>query len=529
MKRISKPMIGVLCALLGGAAVFGTLQLRLLARETNNVPARLNVQEAPLNREARGVTSYSPVIKRSAPSVVNIYATSTVRLRRMIHPFFDDPRFRDFFGENMPNLQDPREQRDPRRGNRSNEPALTRKQQSLGSGVIVSPEGYILTANHVVQGADLDGVKVSLANGGREYTAKVIGTDPQTDIAVLKIDAENLSPIAIADSDKIEVGDIVMAIGNPFGVGQTVTMGMVSATGRTSLGIIPGGYENFIQTDASINQGNSGGALIDAEGRLIGINTAIFSPSGGNAGIGFAVPINLARGVMERLIQSGKVTRGYLGVSLESEITSDLAEEFQLPDHRGAMVSGVEANTPAAKAGIQVYDVIRELNGKPIQDRDQLRLTVSQLAPGTKVTLKILRSEPGRKPAEKTVNATLGSLPAGRSPFQQGQEGESEERPDSTRDSLDGVEVSDLDGDTREQLGVPANVQGALVTSVDPQSNSAEAGLRRGDILLEINRRPVRDANEAVRLSESATGKRVVLRIWRGGASMVLTVDNAKP
>jgi serine protease Do len=243
MKRILRPVFYFVSALLGGLAVIGVLQFKSLGRETNNVPPHFNLQDSPINRETRGVTSYAPIIKRSAPSVVNIYSTRTIKLRRgPMLPFFDDPMFRQFFGDQFDNQQTPNPGRGGRRGNGNSDPGgqtQTRKQQSLGSGVIVSPEGYVLTANHVVEGADPNGVKVSLAAGGKEYTAKIIGTDPQTDIAVLKIDAQNLSPVAIADSDKLEVGDIVLAIGNPFGVGQTVTMGMVSALGRTSLGIIP--------------------------------------------------------------------------------------------------------------------------------------------------------------------------------------------------------------------------------------------------------------------------------------------------
>ncbi|HLP77553.1 MAG TPA: Do family serine endopeptidase [Candidatus Paceibacterota bacterium] len=530
-KRISKPVLSLASAVVGGVLVFGLLQTKLLGREPNNPPPKFNIQDAPINRDARGVTSYSPVIKRAAPSVVNIYSTRTVKLRRMpMNPFIDP--FHQFFGDDGADDQQDQLPAPNRRGGsrRGGNGGQTMTQQSLGSGVIVSPEGYILTANHVVEGADPDGVKVSLASGGKEIPAKIVGTDPQTDVAVLKIDGDHLQPITLADSDKIEVGDVVMAIGNPFGVGQTVTMGIVSATGRTSLGIIrqgtQRGYENFIQTDAAINQGNSGGALIDAEGRLIGINTAIFSPSGGNAGIGFAVPVNMARYVMERLITSGKVTRGYLGVNLQPEITSGLAKAFNLPDQKGAMVGDVMPNTPASRAGLKNGDVIRELNGKPITDSDQLRLSVSQMAPGSKVTLLILRSEPGRRPVEKTVNATLGTLPGDRNA--KNGEDNSNDQSSSTHDSLDGVEVADIDANTRHQLNIPENVQGALVSNVDPDSNSAQAGLRRGDVILEIDRKPVHNANEAVDASEKATNDVVSLRIWRDGASMYLTVENEK-
>jgi len=362
MRRISRSVLGFTSALLGGLAVFAAVQFSSVGREANPVP-QFNVQDKPIERQTHGVTSYAPVIKRAAPSVVTIYSTRTVRMTRMPINRFGDP-FRDFFGDGS------EDEDTPRRGR--NGDTLTRKEQGLGSGVIVSSEGYILTANHVVQDADPNGVKVSLPAGGKEMVARIVGADPATDVAVLKIDAKDLPAIVIADSDKLEVGDVCLAIGNPFGVGQTVTMGMVSGLGRTSLDINQ--YENFIQTDAAINQGNSGGALIDADGRLIGINTAIFSPSGANAGIGFAVPANLARSVMERLIKYGKITRGFLGVRLQPEITPDVAREFQLPDREGAMVTDVDPNTPAAAAGLQSGDVIRELNGKKIADRPQLRL-----------------------------------------------------------------------------------------------------------------------------------------------------------
>ena len=359
MKRVSTWIVGFVCAALGGVAVFAALESPSSGRE-NATPPKLNVQTSPVNREARVVGSYAPVIKRAAPSVVNIDSTRTVHMRRLpMMPFFDDPTFRQFMPEEQ-NPQSPQPNR-PNRGRNNRDNTMT--ERSLGSGVIVSADGYVLTANHVVEGADPDGVKVAFANGGREYTAKIVGTDPPTDVAVLKIDAKDLPVITLADSDQLEVGDVVLAIGNPFAVGQTVTSGIVSGIGRTSLGIIREGYENFIQTDAAINQGNSGGALIDADGRLIGINTAIFSPSGGNAGVGFAVPINLARSVMDRLVKYGKVTRGYLGIGLQVEITSDLAEAFNLPDQTGAMVASVAPNTPAAKAGLQRGDVIRELDG----------------------------------------------------------------------------------------------------------------------------------------------------------------------
>jgi serine protease Do len=517
MKRISMPMLGVVSAVIGGCLIYGTTQSRLWGKDTsNNPPAKLNVQNTPINREAGAVTSYAPIIKRAAPSVVNIYSTRTLKTRRPpMSPFFNDPMFRQFFGD---------DDSDSPRGD--GHPPRPRKQQGLGSGVIVTTDGYILTANHVVEGADPDGVKVAMASGGKEYQAKVVGTDPSTDVAVLKIAADDLAAITIADSDKLEVGDIVIAIGNPFGVGQTVTMGMVSALGRASLGIIPGGYENFIQTDAPINQGNSGGALIDADGRLVGINTAIFSPSGANAGIGFAVPANLARNVMEQLINSGKVTRGYLGVGLQPEISPELAKEFNLPDTTGAMVTEVMPNTPAAKAGLQSGDVVRSVDDKKISDRDQLRLMVSQMAPGTKITLKVLRSENGKPAAEKTITATLGTLKA--EDMAGGGNDKSQPEGKSEMDGLDGVEVADLDASMHRQFNIPSSVNGAIVSNIDPNSNSAEAGIRQGDVIQEIDRQPVKGAEDAVKLSDSAKGDHVVVRVWRQGGSFFITVDNTK-
>jgi len=521
MKQFSKWMSGLWPAIIGGAVVFATVQFTSLGRETNSTP-QIKVDNAPIERETHGVTSYAPVVKQVAPSVVNIYSTRNVRQRD--NPLFSDPFFRRFFGPN--DDQDPDQGQAPGQGNRGRRRSQprTERSQSLGSGVIVSADGYILTANHVVDGADE--IKVALAKGGQEFTAKIIGADAPTDVAVLKITGKDLPIITMADSDKLEVGDVVLAIGNPFGVGQTVTMGIVSGTGRTALGINQ--YEDFIQTDAAINPGNSGGALVDADGRLVGINTAIFSESGGYQGVGFAVPVNLARSVMERLIKYGKVTRGYLGVDIQS-LSPDLAEEFGLPDQSGALVTDVEPGTPAAKAGLQNGDVIRQIDEKKIADSQQLRLMISQTAPGTKVKVIFLRGENGNKPVEKTVTATLGTLPGQAN----ARDNTPEEQKDSNYDSLDGVEVGDIDSNARQQYNLPSSVHGAVVTSVDENSNSADAGLREGDVIQEINHEPVRTADDAVRLSDKAHGNRVLLRIWRAnssgsGGSFYITVDNTK-
>jgi serine protease Do len=529
MKQFSKLVSGLWPAVIGGALVFAMVQFTSAGRETNSLP-QIKIDNAPIERETHGVTSYAPVVKHVAPSVVNIFSTRTVRQRE--NPLLNDPFFRRFFGPNNDDGGTQEQFQSPGQGNRGRRRQMPRSEhlQSLGSGVIVSSDGYILTANHVVEGADE--IKVALASGGQELTAKVIGGDAPTDVAVLKIVGKDLPTITMADSDNLEVGDVVLAIGNPFAVGQTVTMGIVSATGRTSLGINQ--YENFIQTDAAINPGNSGGALVDANGRLVGINTAIYSESGGYQGVGFAVPANLARSVMEQLVKSGKVTRGYLGVHIQS-LTPELAEEFGLPDQSGALITDSESGTPAGKAGLQTGDVIRQVNGKKITDSQQLSLIVSQIAPGTKVTVTFLRSENGKKPVEKTVTATLGTLPG---QARAGNDNTPDEQKDSNYDSLDGVEVGDIDSSARQQYGIPNNVRGAVVTSVDENSNSAEAGVREGDVIQEINREPVRTADDAVKLSDKAHGKRVLLKVWRasngndngggGSGSFYITVDNAK-
>jgi serine protease Do len=505
MTRLFKSVAGFVAAVAGGVAVFAVLQSTSFGRDTEALP-RFNIQDAPISREAGRGSSYAPIIKKAAPSVVNIYTTRTVHMRPMQNPFFNDPMFHHFFGPDS----------DQRNGR-----SMTHKEQSLGSGVIVSSDGYILTANHVVDGADE--VKVALATGGNEFTAKVIGTDAPTDVAVLKITAKDLPVITIADSDKLEVGDVVLAIGSPFALNQTVTLGIVSALGRSALGISD--YENFIQTDAAINPGNSGGALVDTEGRLIGINTAIFSRSGGSQGVGFAVPVNLARSVMERLIKFGKVTRGYLGVSLQQEITPDLAREFNLPDTDGAMVAGIQQNTPAAKAGLENGDVIRLVDGRKIKDSQQLRLLISQTAPGTKVTLTVLRSEPGKKTAEQSIAITLGTLPGEMA--ERGSRVRPNGQNSSDQDALDGVEVDDLNANARRQFNIPAHIHGALVTVVDEDSKAAAAQLREGDVIQEINRHPVNNADDAVELSKNAKGDRILLRVWSQGRSRFVVVDNS--
>jgi serine protease Do len=506
MRHFSRSLVGFLSGITGALVMAGLFLLTSWARETE--PA-IKVETTSVNRDARLGASFAPVVKKAAPSVVNIYSTHIVHIRPMRNPFFADPLFRQFFGNQFPN----------------NGREHTRREQSLGSGVIISPDGYILTANHVVDGADE--IEVAIADNKKEFTARVIGTDPPTDVAVLKIDAKDLPAITLGDSDQLEVGDIVLAIGNPFRVGQTVTMGIVSALGRSGFDFngdrLPR-IQDFIQTDAAINPGNSGGALVDAEGRLVGINTAIISSTRGSEGVGFAVPINMARRVMERLITGGKVTRGDLPILLQ-DITPRLAKSFDLPDQNGVLVSDVFPNTLAEKAGIKSGDVIIGFNGKDIPDVHSFQLAVSECAPGSSAAVKLLHN--GRP---ETVTVTLTELPG-----EVAQSGNDRKKPGSGNsmiDALDGVTMADLEPEVRRQLEVPAGVRGALVAIVEQASNSADAGLQRGDVIMEINRQPVSNSSDAVKLGRQAKGDQILLKIWRRQGNLAgtcyLSVDNTK-
>jgi len=490
LSRVGNPS----CRLAFTGAVAATALTLLLGSPVRG--AVTSDEKAP-RRAATVTTSFAPVVKKVAPSVVRVDTSIKPKERELNSgPGSDSPMFRWFFGEEPG-------QRGPSRR------FYTPPQRGVGSGVIVTKDGYILTNNHVVDGADE--VKVSLQDG-RRVTAKVIGTDPQTDVAVLKIDASDLSYVEMADSDKVEVGDVVLAIGNPYGMGQTVTSGIVSATGRATLGL---DYEDFIQTDAAINQGNSGGALVDTEGRLIGINTAIFSPTGGNVGIGFAIPADLTRYVMDSLIKDGRVSRGFIGVGIQN-VTPALAKEFKLKEATGALVAEVKPNSPADKAGFRSGDVVMEFNGKPVSDSRQFRLQVAQIKPGKTVSAKILRDG-----ATKTLEVTTKELPSG---DRLAKAGNHESKDQGT---LNGVTVTDLDARVRRGTEVPANLKGVLVSEVEPDSAAFEAGLRPGDVILEINRQPVKSADEAVRLTEDAKDKTTLLRVWNKGDSRWVLVDES--
>lgn len=422
-----------------------------------NTPATLKLADS---NEGPSRSSYAPVLKNVLPSVVNI---STSKVVKADHEMSErmDPFFRQFFGNGAGPFETPKNHRE----------------KSLGSGVIVSPEGYILTNNHVVDGATE--VKVTLSDK-REFDAKIVGTDPKTDIAVLKIDATNLKPVTLGDSSKVEVGDTALAIGNPFGVGQTVTRGIISAVGRGNLGIED--YEDFLQTDAPINPGNSGGALINDRGELVGINTAILTHSEGSEGIGFAVPANLARQVMDQILKNGKVVRAYMGI-LPQDMTTEMAKAFGEKEARGVVVGDVTADSPAQQAGLHRGDILLDVNGKPIANSNELRMMISMMQPGSVVELTVLHDG-----SEHQLSVKLAEMPV--------ETAKARPDGDDSTKALEGVEVTTLSPNVADELGLPASATGVVVTDVDPSSKVADAGLRKGDVIQEVNHQPVKNTSE---------------------------------
>jgi serine protease Do len=440
--------------------------------------------------------NFVQIAKRVKPAVVNIFTARTGKGSEGPHALpFDDPFFRRFFGDEFfRRFEAPRE----------------RKERSLGSGVIVDPAGLIITNNHVVSKADE--IKVYLSDK-REFKAKLIGTDSKTDLALLKIEAEGLPILTWADSDRLEVGEYVLAIGNPFGLNQTVTMGIVSAVGRASMGIAE--YEDFIQTDAAINPGNSGGALVNVRGELVGINTAIFSQSGGNMGIGFAVPSNMARSIVEQLTKSGKVIRGWMGVSIQ-ELSTELASQFGVPDLKGVLVSDVLDDSPARRAGFERGDVIVEYDGKPVENPTQLRNMVAQTVIGRKVSVKFIRDKRPR-----TLDITIAEQPK---TVAQGGSEESGESV-SPAGALADVTVGELTPDLASRFNLSSGEKGVVVVRVKPGGSAEEAGVREGDLILEVNRQAVTN----LKTYEKATAKlgkdqSVLLLIKRQGRTTYLTL-----
>ncbi len=448
---------------------------------------------------ARTAKAFASVVKKAEPAVVHVAVEKSVKGGGNIpgnpFDFFNDPFFERFFG---PQFRHPR--MDPRKKPRQF------KQRAAGSGFIISPDGYILTNNHVVEKADKITVRL---NDKREFTARVIGTDPQSDVALIKIDGNNLPVLPLGDSDKIEVGEWVIAIGSPFELNQTVTVGVVSAKGRNRMGI--NDYENFIQTDAAINPGNSGGPLLNIYGQAIGINTAIFSRSGGYMGIGFAIPINMAKTIEQQLRKYGKVTRGWLGVVIQ-DLDEDLAKSFGLDRAQGALVSEVSDNSPAAKAGLRQGDVLVAYNGTPLTNVADLRNKVAMTAPGTRVTLELIRD--GHK---KKVEVTIGEQP---SDFSTRVRTGSAESPLAAM----GLTLQDLTPELADQFGYKVN-QGVLVAGVAPDSPAERVGMQAGQLIEEVNKQRVRNLRELKKvLKRSKHPKEVLLRVRAGDFSQYVVL-----
>ena len=440
-----------------------------LAAVTVFLPPLASAHTPPPAVNGQAVPSLAPIIKRVSPAVVNVSTRGHVRVQQ--NPMLNDPFFQQFFGG---------------RGAQPTE----RKFQSLGSGVIVDAEkGYVLTNDHVVENADK--ITVTLYDN-RSFDAKVVGKDPETDVAVLHLEGkfDNLTAISLADSDKLQVGDYVVAIGNPFGLNHTVTAGIVSALGRD--GIEDGKFENFIQTDASINPGNSGGALIDLNGDLVGINTAILSGGGGNIGIGFAIPINMARTVMEQIIKYGKVERGVLGVTIQT-LTPELAKGLHINAASGVVVSQVQPGSAAEKAGIKANDLITSVNGQAVSTNSQLGSIIGVLRVGSPVTVNLVRDGKAM-----TVTATIGKA--------------TDDAGGGDAD-LHGIAVANLD----KNSPLYGKVQGVVITGVDPDSDAADAGLRAGDLVVAVSQQPVTTVSELKKAAaEAAKEGGLVLTVRRG-------------
>lgn len=472
-------------------AAFGLGALIWLLWPGRNTPAPLHLTQPVRAAPTGGASvSYADTVARVSPSVVTVLSEKRPRLAQPMS-FPDAPLFRQFFGGRMP------------------APEI---EHGLGSGVIVNSDGTILTNNHVVDGAQQ--VKVVLSDH-RTLSAKVVGTDAPSDLAVLKVDARDLPALPLGDSDAVRVGDVALAVGNPLGIGQTVTSGIISAKGRaTSNG--DGSFEDFLQTDAPINHGNSGGALVNTDGQLIGINSQILSPSGGSIGIGFAIPSNLAQNVMTQLLRDGKVHRGQLGIGIQ-DVNSDLAASLNLPDAHGVLVNAVKAGSPAAKAGLQQGDVIIALEGQPVEDGNSLRNHVAATQPGSNVTLTIRRDG-----QEQQIKVALGEY----QPPPEKANGSNSGGGDAPTGKL-GVSVAPLTPEIASRIHVNAGTQGVVIEAVDPSGPAAAAGLHQDDVMVSVNRKLVKSADQVEAALDATDGKPVLLLINRGGSELFVTVQLA--
>jgi Do/DeqQ family serine protease len=494
----AKQRTSVWVAAMAGAALVASVTAAFSAGSGNDngqkPPLSIKTDNVPIDRDPKLGNSFAPIVQKVIPSVVQVDVTGKSGNGRSLGSSDMQDQLRRFFGRGF---QIPEQPEMP-------------NQKALGSGVIISADGYILTNNHVVENSKT--IQVTLSDG-RKFTGKVIGTDPQTDVALLKIDATALQPVTLADSDSAQVGDLVLAIGDPFGIGTTVTEGIISAKNRTRV-TSGDADEDFIQTDAAINPGNSGGALVDIEGRLIGINTSILSRSGGNQGIGFAVPANLCRWVADSLITKGKVERGYLGVHIQT-LTPELAKAFKSNRVEGAVVIDVTPNSAAEQAGFKSGDVVVEFNNRPIESADQLKLQVAETPPGSAIPVQV-----DRNGQVMSLNVTLKELNS---------DALAKNEPNVSRgehDALTGVEVTNLDRDARDELKVPNAVRGTLITQVEPSSTAYEAGLRENDVILEVNRQPIQSSED---FTKATTGKggsgETLVKVWNQNGTHYVAVQ----
>jgi len=485
--------VTVSVAAIGVIALLSTAAWRDLEARGGHAdrPGAATVQApAAVPQAPPAVDSYAAVVDQVAPAVVTVRSERKVAARMTGFP--DDPFFRQFFGDRF----------------RQAQPKAV-PQRGLGSGVVVESDGYVLTNNHVVDGAE--SIKVELTDG-RTFDATLVGTDPPSDLALLKVGASALPTATLGDSDGVRVGDVALAIGNPLGVGQTVTMGIVSAKGRAT-GLGDGGYEDFIQTDAPINQGNSGGALVNTRGEVIGINSQILSPSGGNIGIGFSIPSNMARQVMAQLRDHGTVRRAKLGVTVQP-VTSDIASSLGLGDVRGALVNGVDEGGAARKAGIERGDVIKKLEGREVEDTNSLRNQVASMQPGSKATVMLLRD--GR---ERQVDVTLGELASAQPVAPAG--------PGETSGERFGMAVRPLTPEIARQLDLDPDTRGLVVTDIDPAGLAADAGLQSGDVIEQVDGRPVTTTGALRSALERATDRPALLLVNRGGSTFYVPLRAA--
>ena len=502
--NISRRLARTGAAIAAGVMLLGGAAWHAVAADQSAATRVAPVVATPIAHSiAGGRDSYADVVSAAAPAVVTIRTTGKTRVSPTQ---FDgqDPEdlLRRFFGDQFGG-RSPRMQRAPR-------------QRALGSGVIVSSDGYILTNNHVVENADE--IKVDLTDD-RTLTAKLVGTDKASDLALLKITASDLHPIVLGNSDGVKVGDVVLAVGNPLGVGQTVTMGIISAKGR-STGVGDGSYEDFLQTDAPINHGNSGGALVNTKGELVGINSQILSSNDGNIGIGFAIPVNMAKHVMDELRTRGKVTRSQLGVTVQT-VTSDLAESLGLKNAHGAVVSSVAPGSAAERAGVKRGDVIQSFNGQPVHDTNTLRNRVAEAGPGTTAELVINRDGSEKTLTVKLDEANPEKLARGRS------ERDDSEPGDGDGKSALGVSVAPLTPELRERARAPKDAQGLVVEDVNPDGRAAIAGIQPGDIIEEVNRQPVKSVEDLRSALKKASDRPTLLLINRQGSDIFVTVRPA--